>query len=208
MFSGLNVSLESRKRRGGAFACGVLCDALLLGAAFFLSKMPTKESPATTEHYAVTWLPDLTPPEKLILPPRRVLAPVLAPKLKPPEVSKLMAVPVADTAVPEAAHPPSTLPIARRAMAHPVDFQLNPPSIRQSSVRTGVFGGAGPPVSTRRPLEAVQTGGFWWWRQRNWKAKSESGWFHECSHRHTLRWGESSGGTGCGFPARGNPLQA
>lgn len=160
MFSGLNVSLESRKRRGGAFACGVLCNGLMLGAAFFLSQLPANEWHATRKKYAEIWLPDLTPPEKLTLPPRRVVAPVLAPILKPPEVSKLKEIPVSEPEVPEKALPVPPLPTEQRAMAQPISVPPSPPSPRQSSVRTGLFGGAAQPVTIKRPLEAVQTGGF------------------------------------------------
>src|SRR5579863_474205 len=101
MFSGLNISLESRKRRGATFAGGVLCDAVLLGAAFFLGKFPMNGSHATPQNYEAIWLPDLTPPQKLILPSRRAVAPVLAPKLKPPQVAELKAVLVAIPKVPK-----------------------------------------------------------------------------------------------------------
>lgn len=160
MFSGLNVSLESRKRRGGAFVFGVFCDALMLGAVFFLSQLPANEWRATHKNYAAIWLPDLTPPEKTVSPPHRVPAPTFAPKLKPPEVSKLKEIPVPKLEVPEVVHPAPNLPVVQRAMAQPISVPPSPPLSRESSVRTGLFGGAAQPVTVKRPLEAVQTGGF------------------------------------------------
>ncbi|HLY61956.1 MAG TPA: energy transducer TonB [Terriglobia bacterium] len=71
-----------------------------------------------------------------------------------------MAVPVAEARVPEAAHPVSTSSVVQRALAQPIRIPPSQPPSRQSSVHTGLFGGAAQPVIIKRPLEAVQTGGF------------------------------------------------
>ena len=160
MFSGLKVSRDSRKRRGASFVCGLLCDALFIAAVFALSQLPANEPPTSVKQYELTWIPDSKPPEKVSLPPRRIMAPVLTPKLNPPEVSKLKPVALPEPKVPETPHPASTLPVVQTSLARPVSVQPSPPPIKQSPVRTGVFGGATQPVTTQRALAAVQTGGF------------------------------------------------
>ena len=101
MFSTLKDSAESRKRRGVAFTCGLLSEVLVLGAAVFFGILFPNELPINNKHYAVTWLPDLTPPEKPVVQPPRVIARVFIPKLKLSETPKLIAPPEADPEVPK-----------------------------------------------------------------------------------------------------------
>jgi len=160
MFSTLKDSAESRKRRGVAFTCGLLSEVLVLGAAVFFGILFPNELPINNKHYAVTWLPDLTPPEKPVVQPPRVIARVFIPKLKLSETPKLIAPPEADPEVPKIRQTVAALPIPERPMPTPPVAQPSPPPKEQIAVHTGLFGGAPEPVTTKRPVEEVQTGGF------------------------------------------------
>src|ERR1035437_7952117 len=86
MFSTLNPSPESRRRRGGAFACGLLAQGLLMGAAVVLGMVFPEELPVAAKQYVTIWLPVLRPPAEAVLkpPPPKVVR-VVVPKIKLPE---------------------------------------------------------------------------------------------------------------------------
>lgn len=162
MFSTLKVSDEARKRRGVAFIVGVLCQVLMIGAAILVGILFPNELPIA-HHYIVAWLPPLTPPEKppVVQPPREVPR-VFVPRPVSPEVPKLTAPPIVRQEVPKtpptvAALPVPTPPASPRPMAPPT-----PPPVKKEemTVHTGLFGGAPQLVTTKRPVEQVQTGGF------------------------------------------------
>lgn len=161
MFSGLGPSTESRGRRGAAFVCGLFVQALLIGTAIFLGILFPQELPVVGRQYMLTWLPSLRPPAQPVLKPPQI-ARVVIPKLKPLTNPELTVPPVAAVAVPKirptvsaaAVHIPE---LPRLAAAGP---QPPPPPKLQIAVRTGLFGGAPEPVTTKLPVEKVQTGGF------------------------------------------------
>jgi hypothetical protein len=64
MFSALNPSREGRTRRGVAFTCGLLAQALPIGAAVFLGVLFPNELPESQKHYALIWFRAWMPPEK------------------------------------------------------------------------------------------------------------------------------------------------
>jgi protein TonB len=161
MFSTLNPSTEGRKRRGVAFICGLLAEALLMGAAVFLGVLFPNALPVTDQHYALTWLQALMPPEKPVAEPPRELARVFLPKLKSPAIPKLLALSVAVLEVPATRHPIASEPVPSIPMpaASPL-AQPNPLPKERIAVHTGIFGGAPERVTTKRPADEVQTGGF------------------------------------------------
>jgi len=160
MFSTLNFPTEGRKRRGAAFICGLLAEALLIGAAVLLGVLFPNELPVTDKHYALTWLRALMPPEKPGVRPPREVARVFVPKLKSPEVPKLLAVSVAVLEVPTIRHTISAEPVPAIPMPASPVAQPNPPPKERIAAHTGIFGGAPELVAAKRPLDEVQTGGF------------------------------------------------
>ncbi|MGA2983342.1 MAG: energy transducer TonB [Terriglobia bacterium] len=160
MFSTLKVSAEDRHRRGVAFTCGLLSEVLLICAAVFLGIFFPHELQVNNRHYAVTWLPALTPAEKPVVQPPREMARVFIPKLKLLETPKLIAPSVANPEVPKIRQTVAALPIPEPPMPAPPVSQPSPPPKEQIAVHTGLFGGAAEPVTTKRPVEEVQTGGF------------------------------------------------
>jgi TonB family protein len=163
MFSTLNPSTEGSKRRCATFICGLFVEALVIGAAVLLGVLFPKELTVSNRRYALTWIRTLTPVEKPVVHPSRELARVFLPKLKSPEVPKLLAVSVADLEIPKnrrtvpPAVPEHALPVPTPSAAAPTPA---PKVKEQIVVRTGVFGGAAEPVTTRKPVEVFQTGGF------------------------------------------------
>jgi len=162
MFSTLDVSTESRKRRGVAFTCGVLAEVLAILVTILLGMVFPQELPMTHHYYVLAWLPALTPPKpRTVQPPRRV-ARVVIPKLKSPETPKLVAPPLVELKVPKIQHAMSSIPLPTPPLPPPVFSQPSPPPKpkEQAVVHTGLFGGAPEKVTTKRPVEQVQTGGF------------------------------------------------
>jgi TonB family protein len=160
MFSTLNLSAEGRKHRCVAFICGFLVQALVIGTAVFLALLFPAELPETIKHYAVVWVPALIPPEKpVVMPPPKVVR-LHIPKLETPDALELP--PVADLVVPKIR--PTISPAPVRVAEAPLPAapvaQPSPPPKVQIALHTGVFGGAAEPVTTKRPLQEVQTGGF------------------------------------------------
>lgn len=168
MFNALDASIEGRQRRGVAFACGLLAQALLIVGAVLLGVLFPNELPVIDKQYAVIWLPDLTPPEKPGLKPPREVVRVFTPKLKPPEVRILPSPAVADLEVPrvprreapEIPRPVSPAKVSEPPLPVPAFSQPSPLPKAQVAVRTGLFDGAPEKVTTNRPVEEVQTGGF------------------------------------------------
>jgi len=162
IFSTLDPSTEVRKRRSVAFTCGLLIQVLLIGAAALLGVLFPSELPVTDKQYALIRFPPLTPLEKPVLKPPREVARVFAPKLKAPETPKLLASSVPDLELPKTRHtvPPLVVSAAAPPLPAPTVAQPIAPDKVQVEVRTGTFGGAAERVTTKRPVEQVQTGGF------------------------------------------------
>lgn len=166
MFTTLDQSLAGRKRRGLTFICGVLTQVFVMSLAIFLGLVFPDELPLT-RRYTPVWLADLKPPERPALkPPPRPVVRIVAPTLKPPEPkAPAMILPPEPAPVREARlDPPRVEPNITPARPVPVPaapVQPTPPPKKRVEVRTGLFGGGAPePVTTHRPVEQVQTGGF------------------------------------------------
>ncbi len=160
MFSILNSSMGDRKRRRAAFISGLLSEALLIGVAIFLGVLFPNELPPTNQHYSLTWLPALPPPEKPVLKPPLEVARVVVPKLKPPETSEIAAPSVADLEVPRIRHTTPFTPAPESPIPAPPVAPPTPSLMERMAVHTGHFDGAPAPVTTKRPVEEVQVGGF------------------------------------------------
>jgi TonB family protein len=159
MFNSLNDFSEGRQRRGLSLMGGFFAEALVIAAAALVSILFPKGLPVASRYYALVWLPELAPPAK----------PVAKPKPQPPKVNvfvplerikptQLIAPPMADVVVPKV-HPIPPAPVVASALPAPPVARPTPPK-EQIVVRTGLFGGGAPHVTTKRPIEEVQTGGF------------------------------------------------
>jgi len=163
MFNTLDSPAESRKRRGAAFMCGLCAQALLVGATVLLGVLFPDQLPVSARQYVLVWLPNLTPPpaDPVVKHPPRV-ARVIVPKVEPPVAPARPAPVVADLVIPRL--PPATPPAPARLAELPLPtapvVQPRPTPKAPITVHTGTFGGAAEPVSTKRPKEEVQTGGF------------------------------------------------
>ncbi len=160
MFSGLETAGTVRYRRSMSFFCGLIAQALMLILIILVGLLFPKQLRFNDKHVELIWLPNLTPPPvKPVVKMPRELPHVALPPVKNPPLPKIAAAPVIE------------MPKIRRVEPQPVIEQKLPtptaaaptpaPKIKeQPVVRTGVFGGATEPVTTSRPKETVQTGGF------------------------------------------------
>lgn len=162
MFSTLDYSTESRGRRGPAFVCGVLVQFVFIGVAVFLGLIFPDQLPLGDQRYTRVWLAALKPPEKPPLDPPPPVAHVVLPKLPTPRIPQAPELPLPTVARLE---PPKIQPVM--PPVHEVSLPTPPlsqpiaPPKAPVEVRTGLFGGGAPePVTTKRPVEQVQTGGF------------------------------------------------
>ena len=159
MFRTLDPSNEGRKRSGIAFLCGALTETFVLVAVSILGLLFPYELPETTRRYAVTWLQSVAPPERPTLHPPPKVAHVVVAIPKPAETKTPRA---------EALSIPTVQPKISRAPVHVLEAPLpaaptpqpGQPARSQLAVREGLFGGAAEPVTTKRPAQEVQTGGF------------------------------------------------
>jgi len=161
MFSTLEPSAESRRRRGVAMVFGILAEVLGIIVAILLGVMFPQELPLT-QHYVLAWLPALTPPKpRVVQPPRKVVT-VVIPKLKSPAALEFPVPPEAELKVPKIQPTiSSVLPLPVPLPPPPVAEPSPPPKPKEPVVvRTGLFGGAEEKATTKRPAEQVQTGGF------------------------------------------------
>jgi len=179
MFTTWKPSAEDRKRSVLAFISGMFVQVLLIGAVLLLAVLFPDELPVSDTHFVLTWLAPLMPPEKPVVEPPRKVTRVFVPELKSPETPKLLAPSVADLEVPEIRH--TIVPVPDPPPAPPVPQPSPPPKAKeqvvvhtglfggaaiamkakeQVAVLAGGFGGAAGTVTTKRPAEEVQTGGF------------------------------------------------
>jgi len=162
MFSTLNSTAEGRARRSFAYICGVLVQFLVMGAAFFMGLVFPNELQIIDKHYPlITWLQEPLPMAKTIA-PRRNVAQVFIPKAKLQVSPEFLASSVHDLDVPKIRPTISPLPASEIKLPHPPVAQPTPlPPVKERlAVRTGLFGGAAEPGTTKRAAEQVQTGGF------------------------------------------------
>ncbi len=115
MFSQLESSAETRRRRRAGLFFGVITQIVVIGTAILISVLFPQTLP-NTKHYMLAWLPPIEPPkppEPPIKPPKivRVLPPL---KIVTPEVPKLVAPPLPEVKPPKIQPPPEktvTLPV-------------------------------------------------------------------------------------------------
>jgi TonB family protein len=145
-----------------AFFCGLVVEALVIGAAVLLGGLFPKELTVSKRSYALTWIRTLTPVDTPVMHPPRELARVFFPKLKSSENPKLLKLSVTDPGVSKILRTVSPVSGPERPLAVPAPARSAPsPKVKeQLAVRTGLFGGATEPVTTKKPVEMVQTGGF------------------------------------------------
>jgi protein TonB len=158
MFTTLHASTESRKRRRAAFMCGFLIQSLAIGFVAALGLLLPYELPTTSKYVALVWIPQLAPPPKPVEKPR----PVVVRKVKLPEPLKFPAPVVTELEPPKIHHTVPPVPVTAvfpKLPPAPVAPAVPPPKA-EVAVKTGVFGGAPEKVTTTRPAEQVQTGGF------------------------------------------------
>ena len=162
MFNTLDSSVESRKRRGAAFMCGLFAQALLIGAAVLLGVLFPDQLPVSARQYVLIWLPPLTPPADPVLKPPPKVARVVVARLNSPEPPARPAPILAELVVPRIPPTISAAParIPAPPMPAPSVAEPRPTPKAQITVHTGTFGGTAEPVTTQRPKQEVQTGGF------------------------------------------------
>lgn len=162
MFSTLDLATEGRTRRGLAFTCGVLAQVLVIGAGVLIGILFPQELPLFEKHFALAWLPALTPPEKPVVEPPRKTARVVLPEQKSPEPPKALAFSVPEPEVPKPRPTISSIPTPKTSLPPlPVIQPISPPKVKeQAEVHTGIFGGAAEHVTLKRRVQDVQTGGF------------------------------------------------
>jgi TonB family protein len=166
MFSQLEISAETRRRRRVALTIGILTQVVIIGGAILISVLFPQALP-NTKQYMLAWLPPIEPPKppeppikppkiERILPPPKLATPVIPkietpvlPEVKPPKIQpppvKVVTLPVP---------PPPPLP----AFNQPTP---TPPKPKENlTVKTGGFGGAPEKPTINKPVNQVQTGGF------------------------------------------------
>ncbi len=165
MFSQLESSAETRKRRSAALVLGVLSQVVVIGSAVLVSIL-YPQTLTSTRHYMLAWLPPIEPPKppEVLKPPKvvRMLAPL---KIVTPEIPKLVAPPIPEFKPPKIQPPPVTavtLPVPPPP-PQPTFAQVTPAPVKPKQnliVKTGSFGGAPEKPTVNKPLNQVQTGGF------------------------------------------------
>lgn len=163
MFNTLQSSSEGRQRRGTAFVCGLLAQTAIVAIAILLGVLFPEQLPLGARQYILVWLPPLTPPpaDPVVKLKPKVMR-VVMPKVNPPEapvppapVLAKLEIRVMPPKVPPAPSRLPELPLPKAIVAPP-----RPAPKVQAVVKTGTFGGAPELVTTKRPKEQVQTGGF------------------------------------------------
>jgi len=160
MFSTLESSSAARMRRAKALACGTFVEVLVIAGAILLGVFYPQELPVA-KHYVLAWLPALTPPDPPLPHPRRRVVKVIVPKRKLAETAELVAPPMPELKVPKVQPtiPPMPLPVP--PPPPPVAQPSPPPKPREPAiVHTGTLDTPKEKVTTKRPVEQVQTGGF------------------------------------------------
>jgi protein TonB len=158
MFSSLESSPESWQRRGVAYLTGLLIQAGLVGAAIIVGLMFPNEMAVNARRYVTVFLPALTPPPQVAKAIHKPL-PVVLPKVQAPKLPDLPARLTVDLRLPKA--PPPTPQLTLNVPPPPPPaLAESKPAPKAPEVHTGAFGGAPEPVTTHRPVDQVQTGGF------------------------------------------------
>ena len=163
MFTILDDSTESRHRRGWAFLCGWLAQTAVLGGVVFLGLIFPSELPLGELRYTRVWLDALKPPQKPPVDPPPLPKRVILPKIRAPRIPAALELPppvVARVEVPKIPSPLISPPKPEIPPPAPPVMQPPPPVQPRVEVHTGLFGGAPEHVTTKRPVDQVQTGGF------------------------------------------------
>ena len=154
MFSTLDSSSESRKRRSVAFIIGLLVQVVMIGTAILLGIWFPEELPVSAKQYVMVWLPSLIPPPAPVVNSPRKVARVVIPKLQSPVTPDPPVYAAADLELPKIrpTAPPLITSVPRPPLPAPSFAQPNPAPKVQIEVHTGTFGGASEPVTTKRPV--------------------------------------------------------
>jgi TonB family protein len=137
----------------------LLVQVLFVGVAVLEGLLYPEKLPLIGARYGLTWLPELTPPEKPLPELPRKFARVILPKLEAPQAPKLSAPSMAVLLPPKIAPAPLPAPSAVLSSSPVIPSSPCPRAIEPASVHTGLFGGS-EPVTTKLVASNVQTGGF------------------------------------------------
>lgn len=167
MFSTLDPSAGTLQRRAMSFAGALSIQVILIASTVIFGVLFPEELPVAERHYALSWIQAMQPPEKPPVTLPREIPRFFVPKVRPPAALELPPPPEVKPVLPKTppavasatVHVPAPAPKPAPATSFAT---LSPPAKakEQMPVRTGLFGGAPEPVTTRRPLREVQTGGF------------------------------------------------
>jgi len=161
MFKTLESTTESRQRRGASFFCGFLAQIAMIGAGALLALLFPQELPVNARQYVTVYLPSLTPRRAEVAKAPPKVARVIIPK---PQLPVIPNVPVykANLELPKIrpTTPPVTIPVPQAPVMAAFVPPTPVPKVQKVEVRTGDFGGAPEKVTTKRPANQVQTGGF------------------------------------------------
>ena len=159
LFRMMEGSFGSRKRRGITFGCGLLAQATLIGASVLAGMIYPEQLSFIPQRVVFI---SLAPPEPApVLKPLPRVVRTIVPRLKPQPVPDppLLAMAKPDLAAIQPPLPPLTISVPRPPSPSQI-VPPHPPVLTPPKVNTGNFGGAPVPVTTKRPPEQVQTGGF------------------------------------------------
>ncbi len=161
MFSSLEPVGSVGYRRGMSFVCGVTAQALVIVVAILIGLLFPHDLQFSSKHTELIWLPNITPPAPLpaVKIPRELPRMALPKVSPPPPPPAKIAIATPEYAPPKIQH---VEPLRVHELPAPTAAAPAPaPKVKeQIVVRTGVFGGAAEPVTVKRPVEQVQTGGF------------------------------------------------
>ncbi len=165
MFTTLESSSETRKRCSVALISGLLVQMVMIGAAILLGLLIPEKLPVSARQYVMVFLPSFIPRAPVVDSPRK-LARLDIPKLQSPVTPDVPVFAATDLKLPkiQPPAPPLKASLPPPPLPAPSFAQPNPPPkvqpVQIIEVRTGIFGGASEPATTKRPVEQVQTGGF------------------------------------------------
>jgi TonB family protein len=162
MFRGLSVSPESRNRSRLSFVFGLLADILLVEAIVLMGVSTAHQVATLHKHYTVTWLRTEASPPHPAVEPKREVARVTLPKMTIPETDTPPVIPPPVTHIDPPKVNPDIPPVVHEPAPRMQTYVPPQPAPKvQEPVKTGLFGGGAPErVTTNRPLDQVQTGGF------------------------------------------------
>lgn len=164
MFSTLDNLSEGRTRLTISMMSGLVVQVATITVAVLLGMLFPQELRVSARHYVMLLMPTLTRPAPVVRPVPRV-ARVLLPKLDPPPTPDAPVYVAPNPNIPKAEPKAPLLVLAAPPPPSPtpVFAQVDPsPKVQkmETVVLTGGFDSASNQVTTKRPADQVQTGGF------------------------------------------------